>query len=171
MSRRACVEKITILPDGTIPTVEMTSLGFEDYLSPYKTNEAEIACVLIGGCYVTEKDFFTRPVTNIRSGAVIGYKYFEFGEDNSSKTMKFFAKVIGTGCRSKIHILLDDYENGTEIGICEIGSHDGVYSATVNSVSGRHAVYFVAEYSYTGWFVEAFEGKPLFELVSFSFAK
>ena len=29
MSRRGCVEKIEILPDGTIPTVETTSLGFE----------------------------------------------------------------------------------------------------------------------------------------------
>ncbi len=29
MSRRACVEKIELLPDGTIPQVEMTSIGFE----------------------------------------------------------------------------------------------------------------------------------------------
>ena len=36
MSRRACVEKIEILPDGTIPTVEMTSLGFEDSLDLFK---------------------------------------------------------------------------------------------------------------------------------------
>lgn len=171
MSRRACVEKINILPDGTIPTVEMTSLGFEEYLSPYRTNEAETACVLLGGCYVAEKDFFTRPVTNIKNGAVIGYKYFEFGNDYSSSTMKFFVKANGTGCRSKLHILIDDCENGTEIGVCEIGSHDGVYSATVKSVTGRHAVYFKAEHCYGGWFVEAFENKPLFELVSFSFAK
>ena len=46
MSRRACVEKIEILPDGTIPPVEMTSLGFEDSLDPYRITEAEIACVL-----------------------------------------------------------------------------------------------------------------------------
>lgn len=85
--------------------------------------------------------------------------------------MKFFAKVNGAGCHSKLHILIDDHENGTEIGVCEIGTHDGVYSATVKSVTGRHAVYFKAEHGYGGWFVEAFEQKPLFELVSFSFAK
>ncbi len=171
MSRRACVERINILPDGTIPTVEMTSLGFDEYLSPYKPTEAEIACVLMGGCYVTEKDFFTRPITNIRNGAVIGYKYFEFGNDYSSKTMKFFAKINGMGCKAKIRILLDDYENGEEIGVCDLGTHDGVYSATVKNVTGRHAVYFVVEHSYEGWFVDAFADKHLFDLLSFSFAK
>ncbi|MBQ8327203.1 MAG: family 43 glycosylhydrolase [Lachnospiraceae bacterium] len=171
LSRRACVEKINILPDGTIPTVEMTSLGFEEYLSPYKINEAEIACVLMGGCYVTEKDFFTRPITNIKHGAIIGYKYFEFGNDYSSKTMKFFAKAIGSGGKARIRILLDDYENGEEIGVCDIDTHDGVYSATVKSVTGRHAVFFVIEHRYGGWFVDSFAEKPLFELVSFSFAK
>lgn len=171
MSRRACVEKIEILPDGTIPTVEMTSLGFEEYLSPYQSTPAEIACVLMGGCYVTEKDIFTRPVTNIKKGAIIGYKYFEFGQDYSSKTMKFFAKVVGMGCKARIHILLDDYENGEEIGVCEIDSHDGVYSAVVKSVTGRHALYFVVEHAYSGWFVEAFDGKQLFDLLEFQFVK
>jgi len=49
MSRRGCVEKIEILPDGTIPTVEMTSLGFEDSLLPYRITPAEIACVIKNG--------------------------------------------------------------------------------------------------------------------------
>lgn len=35
MSRRGCVERIEILEDGTIPPVEMTSLGFEESLNPY----------------------------------------------------------------------------------------------------------------------------------------
>lgn len=75
MSRRACVEKIEILPDGTIPTVEMTSLGFEDSLDPFKPYPADIACVLKGGCFITEKDIFTRSIVNITEGNVIGYKY------------------------------------------------------------------------------------------------
>ena len=53
MSRRACVERIQILPDGTIPPVEMTSLGFEESLSPYKETPADIACVLKGSCFIT----------------------------------------------------------------------------------------------------------------------
>ncbi len=171
MSRRACVERIEILPDGTIPTVEMTSLGFEEYLDPYKTTPAEIACVLLGEAFIAEKDFFTRPITNIKNGTIIGYKYFEFGEDFSSKTMKFFAKVNGMGAKARIKILIDDYENGEEIGVCDIGSNDGVYSATVKSVTGRHALYFVAEHSYEGWLVAAFENRPLFDLIEFGFAK
>ena len=171
MSRRGCVEKIEILPDGTIPEVEMTSLGFEHALSPYKITLAEIACVLKGGCFITEKNVTSRPITSITNGCIIGFKYFDFGSDFSSKTMKFSALVKGNGCKSKIRILLDDYENGEEIGICEIGSDDGVYNAVVKNVTGRYAVYFVVEDSFGGWFTDMFKGRHLFEFESFVFMK
>lgn len=171
MSRRACVEKIEILPDGTIPTVEMTSLGFESSLDPYRITPAEIACVLKGGCFVTEKDSFTRPITQIKNGAIIGYKYFDFGEDFSSKTIEFSALVSGTGCRSKLHIILDNYESGEEVGCVEIGSHDGEYSTRIKSITGRHAIYFKVEYCYGGWFVDSFDERNLFDLIAFTFKK
>lgn len=171
MSRRACVEKIEILPDGTIPQVEMTSLGFEASLNPYKITPAEIACVLKGGCFVTEKDLFTRTVTNIRSGSILGYKYFDFGEDFSGDTMLFAAKVTGAGCKGEIHILLDDYENGEEIGVCEIGTHDGEYRARVRKVTGRHSVFFKVNHIYEGWFAGAFDERNMFDLESFVFVK
>ena len=120
-SRRACVEKVEILPDGSIPTVEMTSLGFEESLSPFKPVKAEIACVLIGGCFITEKDVFRRVVTQIKDECIIGYKYFDFGEDYSSKTMELAVKVVGMGCKGKLHVLIDGTEtedvalNETEI--------------------------------------------------------
>jgi len=110
-SRRACVEKVTILPDGTIPPVEMTSLGFEESLTPYEPVKAEIACVLKGGCFITEKDLFTRVITQVKDGCVIGYKYFDFGEDDSTKTMELAIKVHGCGCKGKIHVMID----GTEV--------------------------------------------------------
>ena len=56
MSRRGCVEKIEILPDGTIPEVEATSLGFEDSLNPYQITDADIACVLTGGAFISERN-------------------------------------------------------------------------------------------------------------------
>lgn len=171
MSRRACAEKIEILSDGTIPTVEMTSLGFEDSLNPYKITPAEIACVLKGGCFITEKDYFTRPITEIKTGCIIGYKYFDFGDDSSSKTMELAVKVVGNGCHSKIHVLADDYENGDEIGILDISTYDGVYKGRVKSLNGRHAIYFKVEHSYGGWFVDSFEKRNLFELESFVFKK
>lgn len=171
MSRRGCVERIEMLPDGTIPAVEMTSLGFEKSLSPYQITPADIACVLKGGCIVTEKNVFTRVITGITNGCTIGYKYFDFGEDFSSKTMDFHANVIGRGCKAKIRILLDNHETGEEIGCCEIGADDGAVSTIVKNVTGRHAVYFIIEECVGGFFLDMFKGRHLFELVSFVFSK
>ena len=112
MSRRVCAEKIEILPDGTIPSVEMTSLGFEDALDPYKITPAEIACVLKGGCFISEKDLFERVVTNITDDAVIGYKYFDFGDDFTGDSMQLAMKVRGMGTKCRVRVLIDDYESG-----------------------------------------------------------
>ncbi len=173
MSRRACVERIEILPDGSIPPVEMTSLGFDEALSPYKPTPAEIACVLKGDCFVTERDLFTRVVTNIKDGAVIGYKYFDFGEDYSTKTMELCVKVRGMGCGCKLHVLVDDYDQdkGTEIGVCEIGLSDGIYRTRVKNVTGRHALFFVADKKIEDWTAGYFAGRTLCEMEEFVFLK
>ncbi|MBP1584470.1 MAG: hypothetical protein ILP17_02100, partial [Lachnospiraceae bacterium] len=201
-SRRACVEKVTILPDGTIPPVEMTSLGFEDALDPYEPVKAEIACVLMGGCFVTEKDVFRRVVTEVKDGCVIGYKYFDFGEDDSSKTMELAIKTVGRGFRGRFHVLIDgtdlsdDNDNsvrsewieksdnigysslskpvkGTEIGVIEIGLGDGIYRGRVRNVTGRHAVYFVAEGTSdtSTWTGSFFKDRVICEFEEFVFLK
>ncbi len=159
------------MPVGTIPPVVLTCVGFVDYLSPYEITKAEIACVVKGGCYVTEKDMFTRVVTNIKKDCVLGYKYFEFGEDYSTETMLLSLNVKGMGCKAKVRVLIDDYENGTEIGYVDIGLADGVYQARVKNVTGRHAVYFVTEQPVKGWMADSFNDKQLFEFDSFVFSK
>ena len=178
-SRRACVERITILPDGTIPAVEMTSLGFEEALAPYRETAADIACVLKGGAFVTEKSVFERVVTGITEGCVIGYKYFDFGEDYSSSTMEFAAAVNGCGCESVLHIRIDG-EEGEEIGCCPVGACGGVARAVVKNVTGRHAVFFRVSTGYhsspdgqgdSDWIAGFFAGRILFELKSFVFMK
>ena len=172
MSRRGCVERIEILEDGTIPQVEMTSLGFEESLSPYNITPADIACVLTGGCLITERNIFSRAVTNITDGCVIGFKYFDFGEDFSSKTMEFCAKVRGMGSRAKIRILIDGYgTDGEEIGSCDVDIGSEVVSAAVRNVTGRHAVYLIAEETAGGDFKQMFKGRMLFELESIVFCK
>ena len=171
MSRRACVEKINILSDGTIPPVEMTSLGFENALSPYKETPAEIACVLKGGCFITEIDLLRRTITNIKDKNIIGYKYFDFGNDFSTNTMELCLKIKGAGSKSKLHILIDNYENGEEIGCGEIGTSDGIYRIRVKNVNGRHAVFFKTEVDIEGWTAPYFKKKCLFELDSFVFIK
>lgn len=140
MSRRGCVEKIEILADGTIPTVEMTSLGFEDALSPYKVTPADIACVLKGEAFITEHNPFERVITNIKEGTVIGYKYYEFGDDYSSGTMEFAAQINGMGADCTLHILIDG-EDGEEIGSVKIGHDSGTVNTVVKAVTGRHAVF------------------------------
>lgn len=170
-SRRACVEKITFAPDGSIPPVEMTSLGFEDALNPYRETPAEYACVLKGGCFVTEKDLFTRVVTNIGDRNVIGYKYFDFGEDHSSKTYELALKTLGCGMRCRLRILVDDYENGEEIGTVMVGPGDGITRATVKALTGRHSIFLIPEITTEGWMKDFFRDRKLFELCSFVFLK
>lgn len=170
MSRRGCVEKITILPDGTIPPVEMTSLGFEDSLDPYEITPADAACVLKNGGMITEKNVFERVVTNIYSDTVIGYKYFDFGDDFSGRTMGFSARINGTGCDCALHILIDG-EDGDEIGSCAVGHGGGVVETKVKCVTGRHSVFFKVTADYSGWTGEFFKNRCLFELESFLFTK
>ncbi len=171
MSRRACVERIEILPDGSIPQVEMTSSGFETSLNPYQITEADIACVLKNGCFVTEKNPFSRVITNITDGCIIGFKYFDFGDDFSNTTIKFFANTIGMGAKAKMHIIIDDYENGEEIGVCEIGTDGGCVCADLKCISGVHSVFFRIEAAFGGCFKDMFNGRALFELQSFVFTK
>lgn len=171
MSRRACAEKIEILPDGTIPAVEMTSLGFEESLNPYKITPAEIACVLKGGAIVTERDPFTRVITNITNGCVIGYKYFDFGEDYRGKNMTLSVKTFGTGCKSRIRVYIDGCEDENEISIVEIDSHDGVYEGKIKCVRGRHALFFKIEHTYEGYFASWLENRNLFDFCSFTVMK
>lgn len=170
MSRRGCVERIEFLQDGTIPQVEMTSLGFEEALNPYEATPADIACVLKGGCLVTERDVFTQVITGITNGAVIGYKYYDFGSDTSSVTMELAVKYRGLGCSSRLHVHIDA-EDGEEIGCMEIGPGDGISTGRVKAVTGRHAIYFVAEAVYTGWAAASFHGRHLMELERFVFMK
>lgn len=170
MSRRACVEKIEILPDGSISPVEMTSLGFEESLNPYKITPADIACVLKGGCFVIEKDVFDRCITRIVSGAVMGYKYFDFGDDYTGDSLTLAFDIGGMGTNCIVRILLDG-ENGEEIGIMNIGTHDGVYKAKVKNITGRHSIFFKCEHTVQGWMGDYFKDKPLFELKNFVFMK
>lgn len=171
MSRRACVERIEILPDGSIPPVEMTSLGFEEALNPYKITPADIACVLKGGCFVIERNIFDRAVARITSGCVMGYKYFDFGEDFTGDSMTLALDIGGMGTNCQVRIMLDDWENGKEIGVCEVGAASGVYKAKVKPLTGRHAIYFVCRHTVEGWMADYFTDKPLFELKNFVFMK
>ena len=170
MSRRGCVERIEILPDGTIPQVEMTSLGFEESLNPYDFTQADTACVLKGGCYITETSVFERPIVNVTNGCVMGWKYFDFGEDFASKTMQIRLKLRGTGSRGRVHVRLDS-EDGEELGTVDFAEDSGTAGARIKAATGRHAVFLVAESGYEGWFAGEMKGRQLFMLDGFVIMK
>lgn len=170
MSRRGCVERIEILPDGTIPQVEMTSLGFEESLNPYDFTQADTACVLKGGCYITETSVFERPIVNVTDGCVMCWKYFDFGEDFASKTMQIRLKLRGTGSRGRVHVRLDS-EDGEELGTVDFAEDSGTAGARIKAVTGRHAVFLVAESGYEGWFAGEMKGRQLFMLDGFVIMK
>lgn len=170
MSRRGCVERIEILPDGTIPQVEMTSLGFEESLNPYDFTQADTACVLKGGCYITETSVFERPIVNVTDGCVMGWKYFDFGEDFASKTMQIRLKLRGTGSRGRVHVRLDS-EDGEELGTVDFAEDSGTAGARIKAVTGHHAVFLVAESGYEGWFAGEMKGRQLFMLDGFVIMK
>lgn len=170
MSRRGCVERIEILPDGTIPQVEMTSLGFEESLNPYDFTPADTACVLKGGCYITETSVFELPIVNVTDGCVMGWKYFDFGEDFASKTMQIRLKLRGTGSRGRVHVRLDS-EDGEELGTVDFAEDSGTAGARIKAATGRHAVFLVAESGYEGWFAGEMKGRQLFMLDGFVIMK
>lgn len=170
MSRRGCVERIEILPDGTIPQVEMTSLGFEESLNPYDFTQADTACVLKGGCYITETSVFERPIANVTDGCVMGWKYFDFGEDFASKTMQIRLKLRGTGSRGRVHVRLDS-EDGEELGTVDFAEDSGTAGARIKAATGRHAMFLVAESGYEGWFAGEMKGRQLFMLDGFVIMK
>ena len=170
MSRRGCVERIEILPDGTIPQVEMTSLGFEESLNPYDFTPADTACVLKGGCYITETSVFERPIVNVTDGCVMGWRYFDFGEDFASKTMQIRLKLRGTGSRGRVHVRLDS-EDGEELGTVDFAEDSGTAGARIKAATGRHAVFLVAESGYEGWFAGEMKGRQLFMLDGFVIMK
>ena len=118
-SRQACAEPVTILPDGTIAQVEVSSCGMNGGpLSGTGKYEARIACNLGGSIPMVKSDhakkadrknhlpFFTQSgadreadgdqyIANLQDGAWCGFKYFAFV--GSEKTVTVTVRGSGSG--------------------------------------------------------------------------
>lgn len=107
--RRLCIEPITILPDGTIPEVKMTSQGIGEPFCPGEQILGCQACGLTGGCYIDTDTAWGEKLTNISSGdsAVFRYVKSEKGFDG------ILLRANGTGT---IELLMD----GKIVGYAEI---------------------------------------------------
>lgn len=122
--RRVCMEKIEILPDGTIPEVKMTSQGPGEPFGSGEEIPAFRACGLKGNCRImpsneTSGGTYEEQVEQILSGDEIIFRYVK------SKEGKPFTKAVlkteGTG---EVCVLLDEKEVGrgklAENGVTEI---------------------------------------------------
>lgn len=119
-SRQACAEKLTILPDGSIPQVEVTSCGLNGGpLNGKGRYEARIACNLSGKDGTVKSDdarkkdkknllpYFTQSgedreengdqyIANLRDGAWCGFKYFAFDGSETTLTVTMRGTAAGT---------------------------------------------------------------------------
>lgn len=140
-SRQACVERIEILPDGSIPPVEMTSLGFSEALNPYEETPAHRACVLRRGGMVKYLNEFHTVLDELRDKTVAGYKYFDFGADDSATHMELVMELKGLGEMGRVTVHLDDADSAS-IGEGVFSGDDQLLRIKLPCITGRHAVYF-----------------------------
>lgn len=121
-SRQACAEEIKILPDGSIPQVEMTSCGLNGGpLAGKGKYPARIACNLKSACGTMRGDiprggahpYFTQDgadgdeeafqhIANLKDGALCAFKYFKGEGANTIKitvrgTADGYFEVFGGG--------------------------------------------------------------------------
>lgn len=152
--RQARVEKIQINTDGSIKQAEMTSLGFQEYLDPYKVTEASWLCDLYptnptstnhDSVFKTirgsEADGFIFPLMRIHNGNYVGYKYYEFG-DNENLSLQFNAKIrtrVSTSRASNTNPVngLTEASTGRSGGAIEIREYTPGTPMTYGEMNGR----------------------------------
>ena len=145
-SRQGCAEKITIMPDGSIPQAEMTSCGLNDGpLLAEGTYPASICCNLTDGhmIHAGQQDC-PEPMPNIThegtehfiagitDHVTVGYKYFAF---DGETTLQITLRGQATG---RLTVLLDNAVQG-EITITPDAAWHTV-SLPLNA-RGTHALY------------------------------
>jgi hypothetical protein len=152
-SRQGCAEPITILADGSISQVEMTSCGLNGGPLPARERfSAHICCNVMGADgakdvdngrrdrdpFITEENNGGSPnqfVHNLQAGAVCGVKYIGFRQESG---LKLVLRGQGT-----LAVKLDAEDGET---LCEVSADSedwAEYAAQFQPVSGEHAIYFV----------------------------
>jgi arabinoxylan arabinofuranohydrolase len=114
--RRLCIEPITILEDGSIPEVKMTSQGPG---APFASGEKIYgyqACELKGTAFIDIDGKKGEWLTNISDGDIAFFRYVQ-------STMILKKAVIETKGTGKVHIYLNEKAVGV-LSICEDGEHE-----------------------------------------------
>ena len=77
--RRLCIEPITILPDGTIPEVKMTSQGVGEPFAPGERIMGYQACEVHGNVYIDIDQQYGEKSTHITDGDEAVFRYVKGG--------------------------------------------------------------------------------------------
>lgn len=161
-SRQACAEKIQILPDGSIPQVEMTSCGLND--GPLKAEGAYPAVIccnlfcgkmkhIVNGISKADRPFISHDasdpfITGIQDGTNIVYKYLDFA---GRRTLSVWTRGNAQGT---LVVWVNDRQAGK---ITMIPSESWTMASTEINVQGTAALRFV------------FSGEGRFDLKEFAF--
>jgi hypothetical protein len=152
---------------------EVTSEGFQIFgLPPYRYYSAGIACFMYGpGSNDWMQDNHdvwdnSMDLAGIQNGGIVGFKYFGFGGlAHDTKGVKAFEGTCKGDATSiylnlthgrhgafKIHVRLDDPWKGDEIATIAVPASESrepavyeVSAPAVEGLTGKHAVYLVAE--------------------------
>lgn len=161
-SRQGCAEPVEILPDGSIPQVEMTSCGLNSGPLPARGSyEARIACNLSsadgtfeykqakelqhthphftqsGGDREQESD---QHIANLHSGGWVGFKYFRF--DGGEKSLSLVVRGDAEG-----QMLVSTQQGGPPVARVNIQPTKEwtEFTAPLKVPSGVHPLYFQYE--------------------------
>lgn len=150
--RKACIEPISFMEDGSIPQVQMTSQGAGKPLEAFSNIEAERTCILNGSVrmetFKMDNNNLVNPTNNdhltaIKTGDYAAYKSINFG-----KKASLFAVTTNTILNGgKIELRIDSI-NGPIIGNCTISSKNdankiGTNRCEIIKTSGVHELYLV----------------------------
>jgi len=120
--RKACIEKIEFMPDGSIPEVKMTSQGVLQYIDATKKIEAEIACSMQGSIRIEKESNTNEKLSQIAGGDMASFKYLNFGEGVDSVTIRF--KVLNNGI---LILHAQNAQQETKIGEIELKTSSHSY--------------------------------------------
>jgi MYXO-CTERM domain-containing protein len=141
--RSVCVEEFTYNPDGSIPTIKMTTEGPAplEALNPFQQVEAETIAFSAGLKTETCTDTGGGiDVTQISNGDYIKVKNVDFLDGVTS----FDARVSAAGSNAKIELHLDS-KTGTSLGTCDVSGTSAwtTKTCTVTGGSGKHDLFLV----------------------------
>ncbi|WP_142785510.1 family 43 glycosylhydrolase [Changchengzhania lutea] len=138
--RKACVEKITFLDDGSIPEVEMTSQGAGLPIKAKNKVDAASACLLQGNVLIEKASEANEILSKFKNKDAAIYKYLDFGDGIAS--IKIHVKSISGG---QLNIYSDKpWHKKLATLMLEPNKDWHTITVPVKNETGIHALWFEA---------------------------